>query len=209
MKPRFMERSFRFLVAFLSAGTFCFIMLSCSNETNSETQGSSSPSVGQEHPDGSRTEPSSQQPKDSVDKMAQQIERGGASVPGLAPTETDPDTVYFSQSTSYGKKTVVSQPFSVGQNWRIHYQAGPVNPATVWHPGDPVKGNKEVSYFEVELFNSSQSRTERGALIIDKQFSTLPMFAEETDSDSAIFPKGGRFFLKITSNVPYALDVRK
>jgi hypothetical protein len=176
--------------------TAVLLIAGCSHKNGSSAEGVP-PSSAAERTATDISRPNERSPQsEDVDKITDQIGREGvASVPGLAPNEQDPRSVFYSKSESRSKRTVVSKVFSVGQNWKIRFVAGPANPAP------------KESYFVVELFDASNKQGEHGARIIEKQFSTLPMLANDQESDAIIFPKGGTFFLKIRSTVPYSLDV--
>lgn len=171
------------------------LMCGCSSGTTPRSSESSPPETKSEQPS----------PQDlDADKLAEKIAKEGtASVPGLAPDSSDPGTIFHSEHKSYEKHSVTSMVFSVHDNWQISYKAGPVN---MTRDGT---GFIPISALEVELFKGSDTRTEHGELIIDKQFSTIPIFANEIDSDVVIFPTGGEFFIRISSTVPYEIVVRQ
>jgi hypothetical protein len=176
----------------------CLYTCACSDGQKGPSESSAPVSDSTPRP-VERATPNTAAGPDTVEKLVEQIDKGGvASVPGLGPGPDHPGTVYYVESKSREKHTVTSKSFSVGQNWRLHYLAGPTDPAG------------KFSYFVVELLDAPKNgKPGPGSVIIDKQFSTLPIFAGETESDASIFPKGGTFVLRITANVPYALEVRQ
>jgi len=134
---------------------------------------------------------------DHVLELARRIaDEGTASIPGLAPDPKDPDNV-LSLGTKEGTEvSFTTEVFSVKANWCLTWKAGPALPPP------------NVSYFKVQLFLETDEDQSSPKTIANETLSNLPMFRERIESDMSIFPRGGNYFLRVSTNVPYALDVR-
>ena len=137
---------------------------------------------------------------DAVLNLARNIaENGTGSIPGLAPDSGNPDNLLHIDSNEHKRHTTKTETFSVGPMWAISWRVVPDYDLS------------EPSFLHVDVFDASDPDGEHPSVLVDKQWerSTLPGTEKKEDGDVGFINQGGTFYLKVTTDIPYGLDVRK
>ena len=137
--------------------------------------------------------------KEFLELMKKIANDGTGSIPGLSPDAKNPDNILHIDSNKRQRETKTTETFAVDPMWAISWNA-------VADYNLP-----ELYFIHVEMFDATDREGKRPSVLVNKQWHrhTLPGMDKATNSDIAIIGQGGTFYLKITANVPYALDVRK